>query len=169
MTALYSLFFQTNIRIDDRGTARIAGFASAMLLLGPDVASGDVDESAEFNVSRWCSPEILHPDGFGLTKAKATKASDMYAFGMLAYEVGSNFCITLRRYSIRAQIFSGRLPFYDSKDTAVVVTVITSDKRPSRPAHPQLSDQLWDMIEKCWRRDPSQRATIQEVVKFLET
>lgn len=62
-----------------------------MLLLEPDASSGDVDESAEFNVSRWCSPEILHPDGFGLTKAKATKASDMYAFGMLAYEVGSNF------------------------------------------------------------------------------
>ena len=91
MTIVYSSYLQTNIRIDDKGTARIAGFASAMLLQEPDASSGDIDESAEFNVSRWCSPEILHPDGFGLTKAKATKASDMYAFGMLAYEVGSDF------------------------------------------------------------------------------
>ena len=48
----------------------------------------DVDESVEPHASRWCSPEILHPDSFGLAKARLTKASDIYAFGMLAYEVG---------------------------------------------------------------------------------
>ena len=74
-----------------------------------------------------------------------------------------------QRCSHRAQIFSGRLPFYDhGKDTAVVMTVITSDRRPPRPDHPQLTDGLWGMIEKCWRTDPSERATIEEVVKFLE-
>jgi hypothetical protein len=51
------------------------------------------DVSPEFNVSRWCSPEILHPAGFGLVKAKSTKASDVYAFGMLAYEVGPDLRI----------------------------------------------------------------------------
>lgn len=170
MTVLYSLYIQTNIRVNDQGTARIAGFACATLLLGSDITSEDVNEPAEFNVSRWCSPEILHPEGFGLTKAKSTKASDVYAFAMLAYEVCSLFWILNRgtRYSIRAQIFSGRLPFQNKKETAVVVTVITSDERPPRPAHPQLSDELWEMIEKCWRRDPSQRPTIQEIVDFLE-
>ena len=53
--------------------------------------SDDGDASLEINLSRWCSPEIAHPGGFGLTKAKVTKASDMYAFGMLAYEVGPSF------------------------------------------------------------------------------
>jgi hypothetical protein len=102
VTALYSLYLQTNIRIDDQGTARIAGFASASIILHPDIALEDVDESVESNVSRWCSPEILHPGGFGLTKARATKGSDIYAFGMLAYEVGSTFRVIPRCYSIRA-------------------------------------------------------------------
>ena len=168
MTALYLSSFQTNIRIDNQGTARIAGFASATLQLEPNITLEDVDGSDEFDASRWCSPEILHPSGFGLTKAKATKASDMYAFGMLAYEVSFDFWVTPQRYSIRTQIFSDRLPFHDSKDTAVVITVITSDERPPRPTHPELSDKLWELIEKCWRRDPSQRPAIQEVVKFLE-
>ena len=82
MTALYSLSLQSNVRIDDKGTAKIAGFASATL---SNIASEDTDEPIE---PRWCSPEILYPNAFGLAKAKATKASDMYAFGMLAYEVG---------------------------------------------------------------------------------
>ena len=69
----------------------MAGFASATIILHPNVALEDIDESVESNVSRWCSPEILHPGGFGLTKARPTKAGDMYAFGMLAYEVGPIF------------------------------------------------------------------------------
>ena len=63
------------------------------MILEPDVAFEDIDESVESNVSRLCSPEILHPGGFGLNKAKATKASDMYAFSMLAYEVGPAFYV----------------------------------------------------------------------------
>jgi len=86
--ALRSLYSQTNIRVDDQGTARIAGFGSATIILQPHIELEDIDGSVKFNVSRWCSPEVLHPGGFGLTKARSTKASDVYAFGMLAYEVG---------------------------------------------------------------------------------
>ena len=43
----------------------------------------------EFNPSRWCSPEMLHPDGFDLAEARALKARDVYAFGMLAYEASA--------------------------------------------------------------------------------
>ena len=100
MAALYSLYLQKNIRIDDKGTARIAGFASATITIRPDIPLGDVDESVESNVSRWCSPEILHPGGFGSAKARITKASDMYAFGILAYEVGPIFWVGSRCYSI---------------------------------------------------------------------
>jgi hypothetical protein len=61
----------------------IAGFSSAALL---GIVSEGVDEPAESNASRWCSPEIHRPDGSELTKAR-----DIYAFGMLAYTVGSSF------------------------------------------------------------------------------
>jgi len=91
MDVLCSLHLQKNIRIDGRGVAQIAEFASATMILESDTALEDIDESVEANMSRWCSPEILHPGSFGLTEAKVTKASDIYAFGMLAYEVGLAF------------------------------------------------------------------------------
>lgn len=53
-------------------------------------------------------------------------------------------------------------------DATAAAAVIFTDERPSRPTHQQLSDQLWQVIEKCWQRDPSQRPTILEVVTFLE-
>ena len=162
MSALHSLCPQINIRIDDQGVAKMAGFASATL---SNIASEDDDLPVK---PRWCSPEIIHPDAFGLTKAKATKASDMYAFGMLAYEVGSSSHVVPRPYSTCTQIFSGRIPFHDMHGAAVVIAVITTNERPPRPDHQELSDQLWKMIEKCWRMDPSQRSTIQEAVAFLE-
>ncbi|KAF9784463.1 kinase-like domain-containing protein, partial [Thelephora terrestris] len=135
-----------NIRIDEQGTARIAGFASATLP-DVDITPEDVDVLVE---ARWCSPELLQPGANGLNKARATKASDMYAFGMLAYEV-----------------FSGQVPFHDKQNTVAVITAISTDERPPRPTHQELSDQLWELIEKCWQTDPSHRPTIREVVAFM--
>jgi len=40
--------------------------------------------------------------------------------------------------------------------------------RPHRPDHPELSDRLWGLIEKCWEGGPAQRKTIAEVVGVLE-
>ena len=39
--------------------------------------------------------------------------------------------------------------------------------RPHRPAHPEISDGIWNMIEKCWHHIPSQRMSIGEVVGIL--
>ena len=40
---------------------------------------------------------------------------------------------------------------------------------PSRPEHLELSDRMWEMIEGCLKKVPSQRKTIGEVVVALET
>ena len=65
-------------------------------------------------------------------------------------------------------MFSGKVPFHGMQDTVAIANVIAKDERPFRPAHRQLSDQLWEMIQRCWRREPSERPTLQEVVAFLE-
>ena len=41
-------------------------------------------------------------------------------------------------------------------------------RRPARPDHPELSDGVWKMIKGCWKGDPAQRRTIDEVVAILE-
>ena len=43
-----------------------------------------------------------------------------------------------------------------------------SGRRPPRPNHPQLSDDVWGMIEGCWESVPVRRRTIAEVVITLD-
>jgi len=90
INALCSLHLQSNIWIDEQGAARIAGFASATIMVESNITLEDVDKSVESDLSRWYSPEVLNP-GSGSNMARETKASDMYSFGMLAYAVGLNF------------------------------------------------------------------------------
>jgi len=42
---------------------------------------------------RWMSPELLHPERFGMPESednRPTRQSDCYALGMVIYEVGSH-------------------------------------------------------------------------------
>ena len=49
-----------------------------------------------------------------------------------------------------------------------MIIVITTDERPPRPTHKELSGQLWELIQRCWQKNPLQRPTIREVVHILE-
>ena len=69
--------------MDLSGTARIAGLGSAYVL-------GYATAQPETKVKEPCrgsAPELMHPEEFGLSHPHTTKASDIYAFGVLAWEV----------------------------------------------------------------------------------
>ena len=74
------MFAQTNILIDSGGHARIAGLGTVLL---PSTISG-VDIDRFFHGA---APELVDPQRFRLTNARPTTASDVYAFGALAWEV----------------------------------------------------------------------------------
>ena len=76
-------FFQTNVLVDSDGTPRIAGLGSALIQSSGPVALSE----GSFELTRCSAPELVNPDAFGLPGPQTTKASDMYAFGVLAYEV----------------------------------------------------------------------------------
>ena len=42
-----------------------------------------------------------------------------------------------------------------------------SGKRPSRPIHPALTEQLWTSIQRCWDQDPHLRPEVSDVLKVL--
>ncbi|EMD36911.1 hypothetical protein CERSUDRAFT_50977, partial [Gelatoporia subvermispora B] len=104
------------------------------------------------NSTRWTAPELLDPELFGLDHVRLTRASDVYSFGMVTWE-----------------IFTGQFPFRKLRDPVVIRKVCAND-RPQRPLEARtfgLCDEVWAMAESCWQRDPSQRPSIASVLEQL--
>ncbi|KAF9644612.1 kinase-like protein [Thelephora ganbajun] len=135
-----------NVLVDLDGTARIAGLGSTLTLGHPTVWS----EMSVGRSFRGSAPELIYPEEFGLSYPQNSKASDIHAFGVLAWEV-----------------FTGRAVFSNSLDV-VAAHAMWKGARPPRPDHPEVSDRVWEMIKQCWERVPSKRTTIREVVCTLE-
>ena len=83
----HSVPLQRNVLVDDNGVARLGGFGSAFSLSLP-VSWSDVDPGRLF-----CgiAPELITPGTFGLVYARTTKATDIFAFAMLVWEVSRVF------------------------------------------------------------------------------
>ena len=99
------------------------------------------------------SPELIHPEIFGLTKSLPTKESDCYALGMVVYE-----------------ILSGRTPFSPWKAPAVMRKVLDGE-RPGRPQGDEgslFTDVIWGVLELCWKAKPRERISAQAVLLGLE-
>ena len=74
------IFVQTNILVDARGNARIAGLGVSFL--SSAIPGVDIDR-----LFHGTAPELVDPQCFGLTDTGTTKESDVYAFGVMAWEV----------------------------------------------------------------------------------
>ena len=76
-------FIQPNVVVESDGTPRIGGLGSAFVQSSSPAAwSEDPPE-----LTRYSAPELVNPDAFGLSKAQITGSSDVYALGVLTYEV----------------------------------------------------------------------------------
>lgn len=117
------------------------------------------------------APELVGGGQFGLTETGATKATDIYAFGVLAWEASAQLMVSCRlaiKQETPPQVFAVQVPFSDKTKVAGVLSM-WKGHRPARPHHPELSENLWRVIEACWRVNPARRITIREVVLVLET
>jgi hypothetical protein len=75
---------QTNVLVDDGGHARLGGLGAA--LTPPILPRMDIDR-----FFHGAAPELFGYRSLEPTDTGATKASDVYAFGALAYEVSARF------------------------------------------------------------------------------
>ncbi|KAL0960267.1 hypothetical protein HGRIS_011895 [Hohenbuehelia grisea] len=98
--------------------------------------------------TRWMAPERLAPEQFSLTSAAATFESDVFAFGMLGYE-----------------LYSGHPPFYEHRNPMMAALEVVGGKRPGRPV--QMPDAVWTLIEECWQQDAGSRPAIGGVYARL--
>jgi len=96
------------------------------------------------------SPELLDPESFGLRESNPTKESDCYALGMVVYEV-----------------LSGRAPFALSR---VLVLKVLRGERPERPRGDErglFTDDIWSVVQRCWKPQPGDRADARTVLLGL--
>jgi serine/threonine protein kinase len=72
--------------INDDRRACLADFGLTTII--PDSIAGySVTAVESAGTARWMAPQLLVPEEYGLTKCTLTKESDIYALGMVMYEV----------------------------------------------------------------------------------
>jgi len=137
-----------NILIDDFGNPRLADFGLSKIL--EDLTGTPFTQSRGISDSyRWFAPELCtHPGNL-------TTASDMFSFAMTILE-----------------IMTGEHPFATVKRTPEVLIRMQSGERPRRPTNPDvidngLDDNMWELLQHCWDKDPALRPSIQEVLQVL--
>jgi serine/threonine protein kinase len=149
---LTRFFIKANILVDGNGHACLADFG--FLAIVSDPANPTASSSyAIGGTTRWMSPELLTLNQSGLKNSRPTKQSDCYALGMVIYEV-----------------LSGRAPFSQFHHYVVIRKVVDGE-RPERPKGAEgawFSNELWQMLTRCWATKPKSRPSVAAVLECLE-
>ena len=135
--------------INDDGRALLMDFS--LITLIPD-QSTFLSTCLAGGIVSFMSPEFIDPTRIGLEESRPTKEADCYALGMVIYEV-----------------LSGCVPF--SGGVSFAVSKILSGVRPEKPqgeAGKLFTVGIWDVVERCWRAEPRERASAQDVLLCLE-
>ncbi|KAG8920112.1 hypothetical protein FRC02_001153 [Tulasnella sp. 418] len=131
-----------NILITDSGDAVISDFGLIQVIA--DVSPHYSSTSYRAGNPRWLAPELYSDEEVG-----RSTASDIYAFGSVALE-----------------IMTGVFPYRKLNDIQVL-TAIVKEQPPvcNKAEYPELppDDPLWPILFDCWRFEPSERPTIQDL------
>ncbi|KAF9783960.1 kinase-like domain-containing protein [Thelephora terrestris] len=143
-----------NILIDGNANARLADFG--LLSIMPDNTDRLSSKSLtqpQAGTLRWMSPELLDSKSLNNRRIRPTESSDCYALGMVVYEV-----------------LSGDVPFFRYGAFQAVLRVLKG-KRPKRPTGAKgawFNDDIWSVLEHCWKSTPSDRLEATDVLLCLE-
>lgn len=117
---------------------------------------------------RFMSSELLMPTKFGLKNSVPTPQSDVYAFGLVIFQVCKNHCqCQLCIYFV--QVLTGEIPFRNLGPTGHIIPVIEGGHpdKPNNAPSIGFSDKLWAFAKRCWNVDMKLRPSTAEVVECL--
>ena len=96
------------------------------------------------------APELMYPSKFNLHTSQVSREVDIYAFGMAIYEV-----------------VAGVRPFgVEGMRHEELIFVVMEGGRPERPQNAEavgFGNGVWDLVEKCWSQDRTQRPSTWDV------
>ena len=138
--------------VDHNRHARIADFGLLRIISDKGNFISSIT-CAEGGTLQWMGPELLDPESFNLEDSRPTKQSDVYALGMVIYEV-----------------LSGQSPFPGYKDV-VVLQKVMGGERPQRLEGTKgvwFKDGIWEMLELCWKAEWDNRPSLGAILQCLE-
>jgi Protein kinase domain len=124
----------------DYGLATV-NTSSSLTAVSPDIGN-----------TGWIAPEMIKP--VHSQAPVESKPADIFAFGILA--VG---------------VYTGEPPFDGQESGTKIALRILEGERPRFPQNPEavgFTPQIKAIIQDCWRVDPAERLTVEEVVANLE-
>ncbi|KAF9783675.1 kinase-like domain-containing protein [Thelephora terrestris] len=135
-----------NVLISQEGEPQICDFGIAKIIhqTHENTVSKTVSSAT---IIRYAAPELIKHNDFSITKY-----SDTYSFALLILE-----CIT-------------EVPPFSNiaGDAAVIHARISKEQCPSRPEGQNIvSDELWDLMNRCWSIVPDQRPSMDHVHRFF--
>ena len=147
--------------------ACLADFGFMTMVLDPK-QSLSCSAQLEGGTTAFMSPELLVPSKFNSTDSVPTQKSDIYAFGLVVYQVRTQD----RGYlpcPYTVQVLTGGIPFQGLRLGEIAVNVVEG-KRPPKPENASdigFSDSLWDFVERCWDGKLESRPMVTEAVSQL--
>ncbi|KAH8810364.1 kinase-like domain-containing protein [Flagelloscypha sp. PMI_526] len=143
-----------NILVDDDGRPLIADLGIATVVTSQSETLRIVRTTDQgFKCSlRWSPPEVVHPDHEESDMSHISTTTDIYAL-----------------VSTMLEILTGMPPWSEERLDARIIYRLLAGDRPRRPDPCVIPDDLWDLIERGWKQNPRERATIGELIKNLET
>ncbi|TDL14288.1 kinase-like protein [Rickenella mellea] len=147
-----------NILVTDAGVPLVTDFGITRLL----VVTHTIQDIKELmRRVRWMAIELVKPRSQSTDNtnpstnvAEQTKESDVWAFGMVVYE-----------------LLTKSHPFAGIPDIQVLIIVVGGGlPNPPRDIknRPPIDQSLWELCKRCWNKEPSLRPTMSSIVAELK-
>jgi len=140
-----------------------------MTMVGDPINSMSCSAQLEGGTTTFMSPELLIPSKFGMSDSLPTAASDVYAFGLVVFQV-CRHDRGYRPFTYITQVLTGEAPFHKIRQTELGFSIVRGI-RPDKPENAVtigFSDSLWGFVQRCWDGDKDLRPRVVEVVMRLE-
>ncbi|CEL60554.1 hypothetical protein RSOLAG1IB_09736 [Rhizoctonia solani AG-1 IB] len=139
-----------NVLVKDSERVAISGFGHDKVMKGYQ-EPGELTSSGDNTEYRYMAPETLEE------VPTITFGCDIWSWAMTSLE-----------------ILTDEPPFGQSTRGTKAIQLITSGKRPDRKDHPKMEEyerqnEIWELLEDCWKRVPQDRPSAEKVVDRLKS